>query len=333
MRNQQILLASRPEGMPQESNFKIVESAVEDPQPGQFLVQTHYLSVDPYMRGRMRDVKSYADPVSIGEVMVGGTVGKVIKSQHARYRPDDLVVGSWGWQSYAVSDGKECYRLPPSEAPLSTALGVRGMPGLTAYFGLLEIGKPQPGETVFVTAAAGAVGSLVGQIAKLHGCRVAGAAGSEAKVAHLLDDLGFDAAFNYQQSSDLAAELHKCCPTGIDVFFDNVGGPLSDAAFTQINQSARVVICGQIDQYNADTPPQGPRLLWHLIVKRARVQGFLVFDFVDRYRHALEQIDQWMREGKVQYRETIVDGLENAPNAFIGLFRGENLGKQLVRLV
>ena len=206
------------------------------------------------------------------------------------------------------------------------------MPGMTAYFGLLEIGKPKPGETVFVSGAAGAVGSLVGQIAKIKGCRVVGSAGSQQKVDYLTGELGFDAAFNYKDVKDYAAKLQEVCPNGIDVYFDNVGGPLTDAVFTQINVGARIVVCGQIDQYNATRPPRGPRLFWHLIVKQARAEGFLVFQFASRFREGQQQVAQWIKEGKVKYQETIVDGLEYAPAAFIGLFHGENVGKQLVRV-
>jgi NADPH:quinone reductase len=237
--------------------------------------------------------------------MVGGTVGTVVESRHHRYRPGDSLVGDWGWQEYALSDGKQVQRFDTSLAPMSTALGVLGMPGLTAYFGLLDIGQPKPGETVFVSGAAGAVGSLAGQIAKIKGCRVVGSAGSPIKVDHLLNDLGFDAAFDYKQVTDYAAKLQDVCPQGIDVYFDNVGGSLTDAVFTQINIHARIVVCGQIDQYNA---------------------------YVQRYREAQEQIAQWLGAGQMQYRENVVDGLENAPDAFIGLFRGENIGKQLVRV-
>ncbi|MCA9247875.1 MAG: NADP-dependent oxidoreductase [Planctomycetales bacterium] len=332
MTNRQILLVSRPQGIPEPENFRLVETLLGDPAEGQFLVRTHYLSVDPYMRGRISDRKSYADPVALGALMVGGTVGTVVASRHDRYREGDVVVGDWGWQEYALTDGAGVYRFDTSLAPMSTAVGVMGMPGLTAYAGLLEIGKPNEGETVFVTGAAGAVGSLVGQIAKLKGCYVAGSAGSPSKVEHLTKELGFDAAFNYKDSQDYAAAIAEACPQGIDVFYDNVGGPVSDAAFTHINLHARVVICGQIDQYNAEQPPQGPRLLWNLIVKRARVEGFLVFDHGHLYRQAQRDISGWIKEGKIKYRETIVDGLENAPAAFIGLFHGENLGKQLVRL-
>ncbi len=331
-KNRQIILAARPEGLPKPSDFRMVETEMPTPPEGQFVVKIAYLSVDPYMRGRISEAKSYAEPVALGQVMVGSTVGTVVESRHPDYQRGDVVVGYSGWQEYALSDGQEEERFDTSVAPMSTALGVLGMPGMTAYFGLLEIGQPKPGETVFVSGAAGAVGSLVGQFAKIKGCRVIGSAGSQAKVDHLLGDLGFDAAFNYKEVKDYAAKLQEVCPKGIDVYFDNVGGPLTDAAFTQINVHARVVVCGQIDQYNATRPPRGARFLWHLIVKRARVEGFLVFEFWPRFAEARRQIADWLKEGKVKYRETIVDGLENAPAAFIGLFHGENIGKQLVRV-
>ncbi len=332
MKNRQIVLTSRPRGLPQESNFRLVETDLPELGNGQFLVRTHYVSVDPYMRGRISEAKSYADPVALGDVMIGGAVGRVVESRHPRFKVGDVAVGYWGWQEYAISDGEGVYPFDTSVAPMSTALGVLGMPGMTAYFGLLEIGKPQPGETVFVSGAAGAVGSVVGQIAKLKGCRVVGSAGSPAKVDHLIQELGFDAAFNYKEVKDYAAKLDEVCPEGIDVYFDNVGGPLTDAVFTRINIRARIVVCGQIDQYNAEEPPQGPRLLWHLIVKRARAEGLLVFDFAEQFPAAQRQMAEWLQAGKIKYRETIVDGLENTPRAFIGLFHGENLGKQLVRV-
>ena len=234
-KNRQIVLAARPEGLPKPSDFRLVETPIPELAEGQFLVKTNYLSVDPYMRGRISEAKSYAEPVQIGEVMVGGTVGTVVESRHPGYRPGEVVVGYWGWQEYAVSDGQGVERFDTSLAPMSTALGVLGMPGMTAYFGLLEIGKPKPGETVFVSGAAGAVGSLVGQIAKIKGCRVVGSAGSQQKVDYLIGELGFDAAFNYKDVKDYAAKLQEVCPKGIDVYFDNVGGPLTDAVFTQIN--------------------------------------------------------------------------------------------------
>ncbi|MGA2033563.1 MAG: NADP-dependent oxidoreductase, partial [Thermoguttaceae bacterium] len=316
--NRQIVLAARPEGLPKPSDFRLVETPLGEPAEGQFLVKTNYLSVDPYMRGRISEAKSYAEPVQIGQVMVGGTVGTVLQSRHADFPPGEVVVGYWGWQEYAISDGQGLERFDTPLAPMSTALGVLGMPGMTAYFGLLEIGKPRPGETVFVSAAAGAVGSLVGQIAKIQGCRVAGSAGSPRKVDYLTGELGFDAAFNYKELKDYAAKLREVCPGGIDVYFDNVGGPLSDAVFTQINVGARIVVCGQIDQYNATRPPRGPRVLWHLIVKQARAEGFLVFQFGSRFREGQQQMAQWIKEGKLKYQETIVDGLEHAPEAILG---------------
>jgi NADPH:quinone reductase len=331
-KNRQIVLAARPEGLPKPSDFRLVETPLPPAAEGQFLVKTNYLSVDPYMRGRISEAKSYAEPVQIDQVMVGGTVGTIVESRRPDYRPGEVVVGYWGWQEYAVSDGQGIERFDVSLAPMSTALGVLGMPGMTAYFGLLEIGRPKSGETVFVSGAAGAVGSLVGQIAKIQGCRVVGSAGSQQKVDDLTGELGFDAAFNYKDTKDYAAKLQEVCPNGIDVYFDNVGGTLTDAVFHQINVHARTVVCGQIDLYNATRPPRGPRPLWHLIVKRARVEGFLVFDFAHRFREGQQQVAQWIKEGRVKYRETIVDGLDSAPSAFIGLFHGQNVGKQLVRV-
>lgn len=330
--NRQILLAARPQGLPKPSDFRLIETPLPQLAGGQFLVKTNYLSVDPYMRGRISEAKSYAEPVQVGQVMVGGTVGTVVESRHPDYQPGDVVVGYWGWQDYAVSDGQGVQKFDTTLAPMSTALGVLGMPGMTAYFGLLEIGKPLIGETVFVSGAAGAVGSLVGQIAKIQGCHVVGSAGSQAKVEWLTGELAFDAAFNYKDVKDYTAKLQEVCPRGIDVYFDNVGGPLTDAVFTQINIGARIVVCGQIDQYNATRPPRGPRLLWHLIVKRARAEGFLVSDFARRFPEGQRQMAQWLKTGKLNYRESIVDGLEHAPEAFIGLFHGENVGKQLVKV-
>ncbi|MDZ4850061.1 MAG: NADP-dependent oxidoreductase [Pirellulaceae bacterium] len=328
----QITLAARPVGFPKESDFKLGESPMPVPGPGEFLVRSIYLSVDPYMRGRMTDRKSYADPVALGDVMVGGVVGQVVQSNHDKFPEGVYVVGMFGWQDYAVSDGKGVQRVDPNAAPLSTALGVLGMPGLTAYFGLLDVCQPKPGETVLVSGAAGAVGSLVGQIAKIHGCRVVGVAGSDEKVHHIINDLGFDAAFNYRSVDNYVAKLRELCPAGIDAYFDNVGGALTDAAFMSLNFHARIAICGQISSYNAEKPEQGPRLLGQLIVTRAKVQGFLVLDYAARFREASLQLGEWLRKGKIQYRETIVAGLENTPKAFIGMLNGENLGKQLVRV-
>ena len=330
--NKQITLAQRPTGFPNESDFNLVESPVPTPKAGEILVRSLYLSVDPYMRGRMNDVKSYAPPVKIGEVMVGGVVGQVAESQHPQFQKGDIVEGFFGWQTHAVSDGKGVRKINPSLAPISTALSVMGMPGLTAYFGLLEIGKPQPGETVLVSGAAGAVGSMVGQIARIKGCRVVGVAGSDEKVDYLVRELGFDAAFNYKTTEDYFKKLQELCPNGIDVYFDNVGGTLTDAVFRLINVRARICVCGQISQYNLAKPEMGPRFLWKLIEKRARLEGFLVFQFADRSAEGLRQMAEWHKNGKMKLREEIVEGIENAPRAFIGMLEGRNTGKQLVKV-
>ncbi len=330
--NKQIILAQRPEGFPKESDFKLVESPILPPAAGEILVRTLYLSVDPYMRGRMNDVKSYAPPVKLGEVMVGGAVGQVMQSNLDQFQKGDFVEGFFGWQEYAVSDGKGVRKIDPQLAPISTALSVLGMPGLTAYFGLLDIGKPQAGETVVVSGAAGAVGSMVGQIAKIKGCRVVGVAGSDEKIDYLMRELGFDAAFNYKTTDDYFKKLKELCPGGIDVYFDNVGGPVTDAVFKLMNVKARVCVCGQISQYNLAKPEMGPRFLWKLIEKRARVEGFLVFQFADRYSEGLRQMAEWHKAGKIKIREEIAEGIENAPLAFIGMLQGKNTGKQLVKI-
>jgi NADPH-dependent curcumin reductase CurA len=330
--NQQILLGQRPEGFPKLSDFQLVTSPIPAPAAGEILVRTLYLSLDPYMRGRMNDAKSYAPPVKLGEVMIGGAVGQVTASQHPQFQPGDFVEGFLGWQTHALSDGKGVRKLDPNLAPISTALSVLGMPGLTAYFGLLEFGQPQAGETVVVSGAAGAVGSLVGQIARLKGCRVVGVAGTDDKVEYLVRELGFDAAFNYKSTEDYSKKLAELCPAGIDVYFDNVGGPITDAVFKRINVRARVCVCGQISQYNLARPEPGPRFLWKLIEKQARVEGFLVFQFADRYSEGLRQLGEWHRAGKIKIREEIAEGIENAPAAFIGMLQGRNTGKQLVKV-
>ncbi len=331
--NRQILLAARPAGFPKDSDFKLVESPVPTPGDGQILVRSIYLSVDPYMRGRMNDVKSYAPPVQIDEVMGGGVVAKVVQSNNPVFKEGDIVEGMFGWQDYAVSDGQGVRKIDPALAPISTALGVLGMPGLTAYFGLLEIGNPQPGETVVVSGAAGAVGSLVGQIAKIKGCRAVGIAGGDDKIAYLTDELGLDAAFNYKTESDYYRKLSELCPRGIDVYFDNVGGAITDAVFRLINTKARISICGQISQYNLEKPEMGPRLiLTMLLVRQARAEGFLVFQFANKYPEGLKQIAKWLKEGKLKYKEDIEQGIENTPAAFMAMLKGRNVGKQLVKV-
>jgi NADPH:quinone reductase len=330
--NRQVTLASRPAGFPQESNFRIVEAPLPTPGEGEVVLRTVYLSVDPYMRGRMKDAPSYAPHVEIGGVMVGGAVSCVEESRYPRLSPGDFVTGNTGWQEYSVSAGKELRKIDPALAPVSTAIGVLGMPGLTAYFGLLDICSPKAGETVVVSGAAGAVGSIAGQIAKIQGCRVVGTCGSDSKVEHVLRDLGFDAAFNYKTAGDYSAKLKELCPDGIDCYFDNVGGALTDAVIRNINVHARISLCGQISQYNLEEPETGPRLLFQFIVKQAKLEGFLVFHYAERYREGLVQLAAWLKEGKLHYRENIVDGLENAPRAFIEMLRGANTGKQLVRV-
>lgn len=330
--NRQITLAARPAGYPKESDFRLVEKPSPTPGPGEMLIRIIYLSLDPYMRGRMNQTESYAPPMEIGDVMVGGTVGKVLQSNHPGFVKGDIVEGMLGWQEYAVSDGSGLRKIDPQVAPVSTALGVLGMPGLTAYFGLLEVANPKPGETVVISGAAGAVGSAAGQIAKIKGCRVVGVAGSDAKINYLVGELGLDAAFNYRSVENYYQVLHEICPEGIDVYFDNAGGAITDAVFRLLRPRARVAICGQISQYNLEEPEMGPRLLPHLLVKQARAEGFLVFQFADRYEEALKQLTQWLKEGKLKYREDIVDGIGNAPGAFIAMLHGRNMGKQLVKL-
>jgi NADPH-dependent curcumin reductase CurA len=280
----------------------------------------------------MNDVKSYAPPVKLGEVMVGGVVGQITESRHPQFQSGKFVEGFFGWQEFAVSDGRGVRKINPTLAPITTALSVLGMPGLTAYFGLLEIGNPRAGETVLVSGAAGAVGSMVGQIARIKACRVVGVAGSDQKVDYLVRELGFNAAFNYKTTDDYFKQLKALCPDGIDVYFDNVGGALTDAVFKLINVKARVVVCGQISQYNLAKPEMGTRFLWKLIEKRARVEGFLVFQFADRYAEGFRQMAEWYNAGKVKVREEIAEGIESAPRAFIGMLQGRNIGKQLVKI-
>ena len=328
--NRQVHLAAKPFGVPKESDFALVEAPMPEPAEGEALVRTNYLSVDPYMRGLISGARSYQKPVKPGDLMIGGTVGTVVRSRAPGRKEGDVVVGFWGWQEYAAISGDHGHAFDTSMAPMTTALGVLGMPGLTAYFGLTEIGKPKAGETVLVTAAAGCVGSTVGQIAKILGCRVAGCAGSKEKVDYVLGELGFDAAFNYKDSENHLGQIREACPGGVDIYFDNVGGTVSDAAILRINTGARIVLCGQIDQYNATEMPQGPRLWVQLIVKQARAEGFLVSRFNDRRDEGIRRLAEWLGSGKLKHRESIADGIENAPKAFIGLFKGENIGKQLV---
>ena len=330
--HRQIRLAARPAGYPEESDFRVVESPVPEPGAGEFLVRVVYLSLDPYMRGRMSDARSYVPPVALGDVMEGGTVGEVVRSNHPGFAVGDVVEGRLGWQEYAVSAGKGVRKIDPAAAPISTALGVLGMPGLTAYFGLLEVGQPKSGETVVVSAASGAVGGLVGQIAKLKGCRAVGLAGSDAKVDYITRELGYDAGINYRTATDLDQALRAACPSGVDVYFDNVGGRITEAVSRHVNLFARVAVCGLMSQYNLTAPELAPRNERFVLVNRVRIQGFIVFDFAARYKEGLAQLTDWLRQGKLKYREDVVDGLERAPAGLIGLLQGKNFGKMLVRV-
>jgi NADPH-dependent curcumin reductase len=328
--NRQIVLRDRPVGEPKPIDFELVESPVPVPNDGQILCRTIYLSLDPYMRGRMSEAKSYAQSVELGQVMVGGTVSEVVESRRPGFAPGDLVVGYDGWQAYGVSKGAGVRKLDPKEAPISTALGVLGMPGMTAYVGLLDIGRPQPGETVVVSAASGAVGSAVGQIAKIKGCRTVGIAGGGRKCEYVVKDLGFDTCVDYK-TEDLGAALKRACSDGIDVYFDNVGGDVLAAVLRLINPNARIPLCGIISQYNATELPPGPNLA-PLLVNRALIKGFIVSDHADRATDFLADCTRWVSEGRLRYREDVVDGLDNAPRAFIGLLQGKNFGKLLVRV-
>ena len=329
--NKRVVLAARPVGVPTEADFRLEERPIPEPRDGECLVQVSYLSVDPYMRGRISGRKSYAAPVQIGEVIVGAAVGRVVASRTGRFAEGDYVTGPMGWQQYASPPADSLRRVDPDAAPLSAYIGVLGMPGLTAYYGLLKVAGVNPGETVCVSGGAGAVGSAVGQIARLSGCRAVGIAGGPRKCAWITDDLGFDAAIDYK-GSDVGRALAEAAPDGVDVYFDNVGGPVTDAVFPHLNVRSRVAVCGQISQYNATDAPVGPRLLWHFIVKRIRAEGFLVFDFREHDEAALADMASWVRDGRLKYAETVAEGIENAAAAFIGMLGGANIGKQVVKL-
>ncbi|PSP54197.1 NADP-dependent oxidoreductase [Halobacteriales archaeon QH_7_68_42] len=330
--NRQWRLAKRPEGTPDSEVFELVETDAPEPGPGEVLVRTRYLSVDPYMRGRMDGTSGYADAWETGDPLQGGVVGEVVESNGTGFEAGDIVTGNLRWADYSTAAGTDLRPVDPDLAPVSAALGVLGMPGRTAYFGTREVAQPGAGDTFVVTGAAGAVGSVAGQVAALSGARVVGFAGSDEKVRFVEDELGFDACINYKQTDDYGAALDDAAPDGVDAYFDNVGGPITDAVFTRLNLDARVAVCGQISLYNATERPMGPRKLPGLVSTRAKVEGFLVRDFAPRYGEATQQLGQWVASGDIQYRETVTEGLENAPDAFLGLFEGENIGKQLVKV-
>jgi NADPH-dependent curcumin reductase len=328
-----IVLASRPVGEPKTSDFRSEEYPVPTPGDGQVLLRTIWLSLDPYMRGRMSDAASYATPVQIGDVMEGGTVSEVVASNNAAFQKGDIVLSRAGWQTHAVSDGRGLNKIDPKLAPTSTAVGVLGMPGMTAYVGLLDIGKPQAGETVVVAAASGAVGSAVGQIAKIKGAHVVGIAGGKEKCDYVRNELGFDCLDH--RDPRLAANLKEACPKGIDVYFENVGGAVFEAVFPLLNAFARVPVCGLIAHYN-DTDAKAPKwassMMRAILTRRLTFRGFIVSDFAARHTDFLRDMSQWVREGRVKYKEFVTDGLDNAPDAFMGLLKGANFGKQLVRV-
>jgi len=328
--NRRVTLAARPEGEPRESDFSLDEAPVPEPGAGEVLVRSHYVSVDPYQRGRMSEARSYAAPLQLGDVVTAQAVGEVVESRDGRFSPGDVVVGQLGWQEYAVARGGTLR--PFTGTPITTALHLLGTTGLTAYFGLFDVGCPKPGETVVVSGAAGAVGSIVGQLARIAGCRTVGIAGGPQKVADLLDVYGYNAAIDYR-SQDVAAELKAAAPDGVDVYFDNVGGPVTLAVLRRLAVGARIAVCGQISQYNDTEPTPTIPGLGFLIVYRARVEGFLVTDYAHRFPEAERRLARWLADGELTYREHIVEGIEHAPAAFMGLFRGENRGKALVKLV
>ncbi|MCG6577630.1 NADP-dependent oxidoreductase [Pseudomonas sp. AF32] len=334
--NQRIVLASRPKGAPTQDNFRIEQVTLPDLVQGQILLKTQFLSLDPYMRGRMSDAPSYAAPVEIDGVMTGGAVSRVERSMHPKFQEGDLVVGVTGWQSHSISDGRNVIPIPSGLPSSSMALGVLGMPGMTAYMGLMDIGQPKAGETLVVAAASGAVGSVVGQVAKIKGLRVVGVAGGSDKCKYVVDELGFDACVDHKRP-DFAEALARACDKGIDIYYENVGGKVFDAVVPLLNARARIPLCGLIASYNDQHAPSGPdrlpQLQRTLLTKRVRMQGFIVFDdYGDRQPEFLSAMAPWVREGKVKFREDVVDGLENAPQAFIGLLEGRNFGKLVVRV-
>jgi NADPH-dependent curcumin reductase CurA len=330
--SREIRLKNRPAGLPTESDFELAEVTLPQVGERQVLVQNVYMSVDPYMRGRMVDRKSYVPPFQLNQPLEGGCVGRVVESKNDQFQVGDFVLGRLGGREYFISDGTGIFKIDPKVAPIQAYLGTLGMPGLTAYVGLLDIGKPKEGETVFVSAASGAVGSVVCQIAKLKGCYVVGSAGSDAKVSWLLEEAGVDAAFNYKKVENIIAEVGKKCPKGIDVYFENVGGVHLQAALEYMNTFGRIVMCGAISRYNDTKSVPGPPNLFYVTSKQLTLQGFIVGTHLAKSQQFYADMARWIAEGKIKWKETIVEGLENAPQAFIGLFKGENFGKMIVKV-
>ena len=330
--SREIRLKSRPDGIPTQHNFEIAEVTLPETAENELLVKNLYMSVDPYMRGRMMDRKSYVPPFQVGQPLEGGSVGEVVESKNDKFKPGDIVLNMLGWREYFVSNGKGLTRINPGKGPVQAYLGTLGMPGMTAYFGLLEIGKPNEGETVFVSAASGAVGSIVSQIAKIKGCRVVGSAGSDEKVAWLKEVAGVDEAFNYKTVNNLFKTVGELCPNGIDVYYENVGGQQLEAALEHMNTYGRLVMCGMISQYNATRPPVGPSNLGHMISKQLKMEGFIVARFSNKMSQFQADMGKWIAEGRIKWKETALEGIDKAPEAFMGLFRGDNFGKMVVKL-
>lgn len=329
--NRQIILVSRPKGMPNLSNFELRQAYLPNLSQNEILIRSLYLSVDPYMRGRMGGRPSSHPPFELNECLTGKVIGRIVESKNPSFKVGDIVKGRLNWADYSITNGLEIEKIDLDGIPLTAALNALGSPGMTAYFGILELGQPKFDETVVISSAAGAVGMIVGQIAKIKGCRVVGITGSVEKAEYLLKNLGFDAAVNYK-SAHYAEELKKACPQGVDIYFDNVGGQVTDQILLLINKFARIVLCGQISTYNFDEPDIGLRHFRTLIVKSAIAKGLIVWDYKERYNEALQQITQWIKEERLKNHETIIEGLEKAPEAFLGLFKGENIGKQLVKI-
>ncbi|HUK60976.1 MAG TPA: NADP-dependent oxidoreductase [Stellaceae bacterium] len=328
----QVVLKSRPNGIPEAQHFEIVTGAVPEPGERSFVVKNKFLSVEPAMRGWVNAVQNYSRPVAIGEVMRAYTAGEVAASRHSAFKEGDKVMGQFGWQEYALSDGAGVRLVRETDLPLSLSLGVLGLNGRTAYFGLLDLGEPRPSDTVVVSTAAGSVGSAVGQIAKIMGCRTVGIAGGTEKVRLCRELFGYDAALDYKSERALGAAVAAACPGGVNIYYDNTSGAVSDAVLPSLAVGARVVICGTASVASWDPPPMGPRVERHLLVKRARMQGFVAFDFEHRTEEAVARLAAWVREGKLRYSEDILDGIESCPGAIAGLYRGENLGKRIIRL-
>ncbi len=332
MKINQFVLASRPKGMPSKDQFRTETYIVPALREDEVLVEALYFSVDPYMRGRMNDAKSYAPPFKIDEPITGGGIGKIIETKSTSFQKGDVVQGTFPWATQFVHNANSIQKIDTNLAPAPYYLGILGMPGLTAYFGLLHIGKPKEGETVVISGAAGAVGIVVGQIAKLKGCHVVGIAGTDEKIKMLKEEFHFDEVINYKTTSDMKKAIKESCPDGVDIYFDNVGGTISDAVIANINFHARIVLCGQIALYNSTDVPTGPRLQPMLLTRSALMQGFIIGNFKDHFREGIEQLSQWVKEGKLKYQETIIEGFDKLPEAFLGLFSGKNKGKMVVKV-